>query len=196
MSNDNHKPSPIFIEGKITNLRPLSKADAPTIARWINDPKVREFVSATFPKNEQQEEEWINKLASDDKNIVFGIETKDGKFIGLMGIHSINWLYRHCTTGAIIGEKEYWGNGYGTDAKMHLLDYIFNTLNLHKVCSTVVGYNKRSLHYSLHCGYKVEGRKREQIFKDGKYWTQIELGLLKEYWLPIWRKYQKAGKVR
>lgn len=196
MSNDNHKPSPIFIEGKITNLRPLSKEDAPTIARWINDPRVRKFVSATFPKNEQQEEEWINKLASDDKNIVFGIETKDGKFIGLMGIHQINWVYRICTTGAIIGENEYWGKGYGTDAKMHLLDYIFNTLNLHKVCSNVIAFNKRSLRYSLHCGYEIEGCRKRHFFKSGRYYDQIELGLFKKQWLPIWRRYKKTGKVR
>jgi len=79
---------------------------------------------------------------------------------------------------------------------MALLDYIFNTLNLRKVCSSVYAYNKRSLQYSLHCGYKIEGMRREHIYKDGKYWNLIEFGIFKKEWLPIWRLYKKTGKVR
>ncbi len=193
MSEINQKP--IFLVGRRVNLRPFSRADIPTLTRWINDPEVRQFVLATLPFTEQQEEEWFNKLGKNNENIVLGIETKDGVLIGSMGIHRIEWRDRICTTGALIGEKEYWGKGYGTDAKMVLLDYIFNTLNLRKVCSGAIAYNKRSLHYSLHCGYKIEGRKRKQIFKKGRYWDLIELGLFKEEWLPIWKKYKKTGKV-
>lgn len=185
----------VFLEGKSVILRPLIKSDVPTLTRWINDPKVREFVTSIFPKTEEQEEEWLKNLASNENNIVLAIETKEGTLIGSMGIHQINWKDRVCTTGALIGEKEYWGRGYGTDAKMALLDYIFNTLNLRKVCSSVYTYNKRSLHYSLHCGYKVEGTRRKHIYKSGKYWDVIELGLFKEEWLPIWKLYKKTGQI-
>lgn len=184
----------VFLSGKKVNLRPLSKEDVPTITRWVNDPEVRDFVSMAFPQNEKNEEGWIDKLYSNEKQIVLAIETKDGKLIGSMGIHDINWINRNATTGALIGEKEYWGKGFGTDAKMYLLDYAFNTLGLFKICSNVVTYNKRSLQYSLHCGYKIEGRRKKHIFKHGRFWTLIELGLFKEDWLPIWRKYQKNKK--
>lgn len=188
--------APIFLEGKMVNLRPFGKADIPTLTYWINDPEVRKFLIGTWPQTERQEEEWFNKLGSDDKNIVLAIETKDGILIGSMGIHRIDWKDRVATTGALIGEKEYWGKGYGTDAKMILLDYAFNTLNLRKICSNVYPYNKRSLHYSLHCGYKIEGRRRRQVFKNGRYWDLIELGLFKEEWLPIWKRYKRTGRVR
>lgn len=194
--NDSQKPSVVFLEGKTVNLRPLSKEDVPTITRWINNPRVRQFVATTFPQSEKQEEEWVNKLGSDEKNIVLCIETKEGRPIGVMGVHKINWVWRTCETGALIGEEECWGKGYGTDAKMHLLDYIFNTLGLRKVCSTVIAYNERSLRYSLHCGYKVEGKLRKQVFRKGKCWDLIHLGLFKEEWQPVWKKYQKTGKVR
>lgn len=185
----------IFLAGRRVVLRPFARADIPTLTRWINDPAIREFVLATLPQTERQEEEWFNKLGSDDKNIVLGIETKEGVLIGSMGIHRIEWRDRICTTGALIGERDYWGKGYGTDAKMVLLNYIFNALNLRKVCSAVIAYNKRSLHYSLHCGYKVEGTRRKHIFKKGRYWDLIELGLFKEEWLPIWKRYRRDGKV-
>lgn len=186
----------VFLAGRIVNLRPLQKSDIPTLTRWINDPDVREFITATFPATEKKEEEWFNKIGSDDNDIILGIETKDGFLIGIMGIHNIKWTDRVGTTGAIIGEKEYWGKGYGTDAKMTLLNYAFNTLNLHKICSGVIAFNGRSLQYSLHCGYKIEGRSRKQVFKKGKYWDMFLLGLFKSEWLPVWKRYQKTGKVR
>ncbi len=190
------KPKVVFIEGKKVNLRPFAKDDIPLLTRWINDAYLRDFLMAFLPRTEKDEEEWFNKLGSDDKNIVFGVETKDGVLVGCMGIHRINWRDRVCTTGAFIGEKENLGKGYGTDAKMFLLDYIFNMLNLRKVCSEVIAYNERSLKYSEHCGYEREGIRRKHVFRKGEYWDLIELGLFRGTWLPIWERYQETGKPR
>ena len=139
---------------------------------------------------EIQEEKWLENLAENKNDIVLGIEVK-GQLIGTMGIHKINWKDRVAITGALMGDKKYWGKGYGTDAKMALLEYAFNTLNLRKLMSSVIAYNKRSLQYSLHCGYKIEGTKRKQFFRKGEYWDEIVLGLFKEEWLPYWKKHIK-----
>jgi RimJ/RimL family protein N-acetyltransferase len=186
----------IFLRGQIVNLRPLAKADVPQLTLWINDPDIRQFIVNIFPQTEKNEEDWFNRLGSDESNIILGIETLDGTLIGTMGLHRIDWINRTATTGALIGNKEYWGRGFGTDAKMALLEYAFNTLNLRKICSEAYAFNKRSVHYSLHCGYKIEGKKRKQVFKNGKYWDVIQLGLFKEEWEPIWKRYNKNGKIR
>src|SRR3990167_6890800 len=123
---------PIFLSGKKVNLRPFSKADIPIVTRWINNPDIREFGFIPFPQTEKQEDEWFNKLGANDKNVTLAIETKRGVLIGSISIIGINWKDRVGSTGALIGEKEYWGKGLGTDAKMTLLDYAFNDLNLHK----------------------------------------------------------------
>lgn len=186
----------VFISGRLVNLRPVMKSEVNAITRWVNDPKVRHFIGKVLPQTEKQEEDWFNKLGESDKHVVLGIETKEGVLIGVMGIHDINRENRTATTGALIGEKEYWGRGYGTDAKMFLLQYAFETLNLHKICSNVIAFNKRSLQYSLHCGYKLEGRRRKHVWRVGKYWDLLELGLFRKEWQPIWRRYKKTGKVR
>lgn len=186
---------PIFLAGKKINLRPLAKADIPLLMRWINDQEIRDLIVATFPQTEQQEEQWLDNLGADNQDIVLGIETKEGILIGEMSIQSINWIDRVASTGALIGEKKDRGMGYGTDAKMTLLDYAFNTLNLHKMCSTVIAYNKHSLSYNKKCGYKREGIRKRHIFKRGRYWDLIELGLFKKRWLPRWRIYQETGKL-
>jgi RimJ/RimL family protein N-acetyltransferase len=183
------KISIVFLRGKRTILRPLSESDIPLLQKWVNDPDVRQFVKRVFPATEIDEHEWIESLSKKvGKDIVVMIEVK-GKPIGVMGIHGINWKDRIATTGAMIGEKEYWGKGFGTDAKMALLDYAFNTLNLRKIMSRVHAFNKRSLAYSLHCGYKIEGRLIRQRFSHGRYWDEIILGLFKSQWLSIWEAY-------
>ncbi|MSU55562.1 MAG: N-acetyltransferase [Candidatus Taylorbacteria bacterium] len=173
-----------------TILRPVMQSDIPLAMKWMNDPEVSEFLNSHLPLTLKNEEEWYNGVSSDKNQAVFIIVVKDCP-IGIMGIHRINWFDRTATTGAVIGEKEYWGKGYGTDAKMILLDYAFNTLNLRKIFSSVIAFNKRSLQYSLHCGYVLEGRGRQEIFRKGRYWDRIILGLFKREWLPHWRSYKK-----
>jgi RimJ/RimL family protein N-acetyltransferase len=187
------KKNPIvFLKGKNVNLRPVSKLDVPYLVRWINDPDVRYFLEAYLPQNEQDEEKWVENLSKEkSRDIVFIIETKAGKPIGLMGIHNIKWRDRVATTGALIGEKAYWGKGLGSEAKMLLLDYAFNTLNLRKMCSGAIAFNERSIRYSLRCGYKEEGRLRAHIFRAGRYWDLVQLAIFQEDFLKPQKKVRK-----
>ena len=74
---------------------------------------------------------------------------------------------------------------------MFLLNYTFNELGLHKICSSAWGFNDRSVMYNKKCGYKVEGKKKKQVFHNGKYWDEILLAVFKKDWEPVWKKYQK-----
>ena len=181
----------VFLRGKKTVLRPLMESDIPLLQKWINDPDVRQFLKRIFPAMEADEREWLERTHKNpDKDVVLMIVVDDQP-IGTMGLHGINWKDRVATTGAMIGEKSYWGKGYGTDAKMALLNYAFNTLGLRKIMSRVYAFNHRSLAYSLHCGYKIEGRLKNQRFAHGRYWDEIILGLFKNQWLPYWETYNK-----
>ncbi|OGZ07946.1 MAG: hypothetical protein A2942_03115 [Candidatus Lloydbacteria bacterium RIFCSPLOWO2_01_FULL_50_20] len=188
----------IFLEGKKVILRPLNKhTDAEKLQRWINDPEVRHNLVMIFPQTLKNEEDFIDRGGDAAKGVVLGMVLKEtGELIGTMALHEIDWPNRNASTGAMIGEKKYWGKGYGTDAKMLLLDYAFNTLNLHTVSSTAFAFNKRSIRYSIHCGYKVEGVQRSRLFRSGRYWDRVHLGVSKREWLPIWRRYKETGSVR
>ena len=187
----------VFLKGKRIILRPINKeTDLEKCVIWTNDPEVTNFLSLVYPVDKIAEGEWFDKLSKDKNNVILAIETLDGKFIGTMGLHGINWINRTATTGALIGEKKYWGKGYGTEAKMLVLNYAFNQLNLRRIKSEVIAYNKRSLNYSLHCGYEIEGRKKQEIYKNGRYWDLIQLGLFKNKWLKVWKKYQKTNGTK
>ncbi len=182
----------VFLHGKNVVLRPVEKSDVPNLVRWINDPDVRRFLNNSFPQNERDEEEWVSSLSKKTNNIVFALETLSGSPIGVMGLHNIKWRDGVATTGAFIGEKEYWGKGLGSEAKLLLLDYAFNTLNLRKICSDVIAFNERSYKYSLKCGYKEEARLKSHIFRAGRYWDMILLAVFREDFESVWEKYQKG----
>jgi RimJ/RimL family protein N-acetyltransferase len=181
----------IFLRGKKgVTMRPIQESDALLFTRWINGPRVRKYLKGTFPFTESFELEWIRSTSKPSNTSVHLVIEVRGRPIGVMGVHNIIWQSGTAITGAFIGEPRYWGKGYGTAAKMALLDYAFNTLNLRKIISKVKAFNERSIAYSKKCGYKIEGRLVEQHFVDGKYWDEVILGVFRNDWLALWRKYK------
>lgn len=184
----------VFLEGKKVILRPIFKEEISMLQRWINDPQIRIFLTATFPMTIEQEARWFEKIGSSQSNVILGIVDKEKDLlIGSMGLHDINWIDRRATTGTLIGDKAYWSKGYGTDAKMQLLNYAFNTLNLRKIKSEVIQLNNRSLKYAEKCGYKVEGVLKAEHYKDGEHHDCVRLAVFKEDWLPFWETYSKEN---
>lgn len=180
----------VFITGKKVVLRPINKAtDLEAFNRWINAPDVRKFMTGFLPIDLKQEGEWFDSLSNRKNSITLAIETKEGELIGNIGLHGIDWASRVATTGALIGDEANRGRGYGTDAKMILLNYAFNTLNLRKVCSMAIAYNGRSLRFNAKCGYKEEGRRKAHHFKEGEYYDEVMTAVFREDWEPLWQEY-------
>jgi len=116
-----------FLRGERIYLRPPTKEDIPLFLRWMNDQEVNQYLAAFLPITEMDEVEWLERLRK-EKNERIGIvlvivHVKSGRAIGTMGIHNINWKDRTAITGAVIGEKAFWGKGYGSEAKMLFLNY-------------------------------------------------------------------------
>lgn len=188
----------VFLEGSKTILRPFEKStDLQDAVRWVNDPANRQFILQCFPMTMQREEEWFDKHGKSDTEVTLAIVAKpELRLIGSIGLHRIEWKNRVAMTGTIIGDGRYRDKGYGTDAKMTLLEYAFHELGLNKVTSSAFASNPRSIAYSLRCGYVIEGRRRQQVYKNGRFGDIVELGVLRREWEPIWRRWRKTGSVK
>ncbi|MDB5188218.1 MAG: GCN5-related N-acetyltransferase [Candidatus Kaiserbacteria bacterium] len=187
----------VFRQGKRVLLRPLERADIPTLRRWMNDPEITQFLMRAFPLMEKEEEEWIENKHMNQNDVALGIVTVENKkLIGSIGLHGINWQHRTATTGTVLGEKECWGKGYGTEAKMLLLDFAFNTLDLYGVVSRVLSHNGRSLAYGKKCGYEEVGRLPQWIRRqNGERCDEVLLIVTQEKWGPLWQEYLKNRKA-
>ncbi|MDP2655742.1 MAG: GNAT family protein [bacterium] len=189
----------VFINGKRLYLRPPCRSDVPLFICWFNNPLVWIFLSRIFPMTEIAEEKWLERLAERMNDIVLVIVLKgrtpaQDRPIGTIGIHGIDRESRVATTGTVIGETDCWGEGYGTEAKMILLDYAFNTLNLRKIYSRVLATNPRSSAYSDKCGYVLEATLPKAHFRKGRYVGEYILAVYADTWRVLWsktrRKYQ------
>ncbi len=171
-----------MLKGKLVNLRAVEKKDLEEIMKWVNDREVTKYLSAfLYPVSRAEEEKFLERAMSHndtEKNLV--METKEGDYIGQISLHKIDWKNRNAELGIVIGNKEYWGKGYGTDAIKILLNHAFNQMNLYKVYLRVFDYNQRAIRCYEKCGFKEEGRVSKGQFYDGKYYDIILMGILKD----------------
>lgn len=183
----------VFRMGKRVYLRPILKEDVPLLTIWINDPEVHQFLKVNAPMSPEDELRWVESHSErKSTDISFGIVLVDtNELIGVMSLHKINHQHGTATTGSFIGRKDLWSKGYGTEAKMLVLEFAFNTLNLRKISSIVYDFNGRSKRCLEKCGYVVEGRKKEQQFRNGRYCDEFILAVFRDKFLPLWEKYKK-----
>ncbi len=168
--------------GQKVRLRHVERTDIPTFVRWFNDPEVREYLLINRPMSLAEEERWFERLIDARDTELFAIEASDGDMpvhIGNLGLHDINWVNSHTTLGIVIGEKNYWSKGYGSDAIHVALSHAFHTLNLNRVELRVFEDNARGIRAYEKCGFKLEGRLRQIVFRHGRYCDELVMSVLR-----------------
>jgi RimJ/RimL family protein N-acetyltransferase len=173
-------------EGKKVRLRAYKKSDIAARIAFINEPDVVGGLTPDipYPITLHEEEKWFESITAISDTYKFAIETLDDKqFIGGCSINSVDWKNRVATIGIFIGSKDYRGKGYGADAMSVLINFIFMQMNINKICLIVYSYNEPAIKCYKRCGFQVEGVLRQEIYKDGKYYDKIYMGLLREDYL-------------
>lgn len=185
----------VFLEGKRVVLRPYhEETDLGYMVRWMNDQNILQFIGRIpFPLTKEQEQEALKKLSTQNDIVFLVIVEKDSNTpIGTMGLHHVDFRNGTATTGALIGETQFQGRGFGTDAKMTLLHYVFLTLGLRRVAASVLSSNHRSLAYMEKCGYKEVGRREAWYWRNGTYVDEIFTVVTREDFIPLWEKWQQT----
>ena len=80
----------------------------------------------------------------------------------------------------MIGDKDYWGKGYGSDALKVLIRFIFEEVNIYKIKLNVFSFNKRAISCYKKLGFKEEGILKDELYRNGKYFDIIPMALFKE----------------
>lgn len=107
---------------------------------------------------------------------------EDKRLIGFAALHSIEWNNGTAVLSIGIGDSEDRGKGYGTEALNLLLQYAFLELNLHRIGLDVISYNDPAIQSYIKAGFKEEGRIREAVFREGKRYDRIYMGIFKRDW--------------
>lgn len=169
------------LQGERVVLRPLDRADLPRCVAWFNDREVTYFLGREGPLTMEEEERWFANYKAKTDELIFAI-TVDARHIGNVGLHNIDRTNRRADVGILIGEKDLWSQGLGTDALRAVLRYAFGELRLNKVTLDVIDYNERAIRVYERLGFVREGVKREDILKRGKFVDIIRMSILaREY---------------
>jgi RimJ/RimL family protein N-acetyltransferase len=161
---------------------------APLFARWGRDAEYARQLDSEPPRlwSAKAIQEWIKKEQEKGslRDLVFLIESvKEDKPIGFVALDGIQWSHGEAWLGIGIGERASRGQGLGTEAVRLVLRYAFTELNLHRVSLSVFEYNPRALRAYEKAGFRVEGRARGALKRDGRRWDLVFMGILVEEWI-------------
>lgn len=172
-----------MLEGRLVRLRALTGDDALTSCKWRNDFDLVSMQGGNFlPVAAEREAAWLQEVVRIDvNNLRLAIEVKEsGKYIGNVGVTSIDWRNRRGEFGIFIGDRSQWGQGFGFDATKAMLGFSFKELNLFKMFLTVRVDNDAAIKIYKKCGFKQEGLLRSHLFRGGRYMDVIYMGLLRQ----------------
>ena len=174
-----------MLQGKKTLLRSISRDDLERLWQFNNDlevelasggdPPIPQSLARLYAEFDQES----SKGGRDGSR--FAIEA-EGQCIGQCALFNFNETSQTCELGITIGDKAYWGRGYGQDALRSLLDYAFRLRNMRRVFLSVNGNNQRAIRAYAACGFVEEGRLRAHIWNAGRFVDLVLMGLLQEEW--------------
>ena len=145
-----------YLAGKKVNLRSLREEDLSRRIEWLSDEETSRFFTGTPPLKRyvvSDAERWRTSLEADITATVWAIETKYHLHIGDIDIHSVDPYYKSGKITILVGDKDYWGQGYGTDAMMTLLNHAFTDMRLLNIDLRVFAFNIRGIRCYKKCGF-------------------------------------------
>jgi RimJ/RimL family protein N-acetyltransferase len=169
-----------MLVGKRVTLRALTEADMPRMTEFKNDVEVELLGGGDPPRPRPLEvvQEFFAERAKDKDSQNFAIEA-DGLFIGDCGLFNVDQRSGTAEVGIGIGDRDYWGRGYGREALTLLVDYGFRMQNLRKLWLNVHGSNERAIGCYRAVGFVEEGTLREQAWSGGRYEDIVLMGLFR-----------------
>jgi RimJ/RimL family protein N-acetyltransferase len=166
------------IVGENVYLSPMNTDDVEIYTKWLNDYDVSGYLGIYRQMiSLRSEEETLARLTSEGQN--YAIVLIDGDvLVGNIGLNEIDHVNRKADIGLFIGEAANRGKGYGAEALRLMLQYGFDTLNLHNIMLIVHSDNERAIACYEKVGFRELGRRRDAKFKDGRYVDDIFMEIL------------------
>ena len=175
---------PEWIEGNRVVLRKHAPENVEAFQRWYSDPEVARLARyQDAPMRADEIDRFFQLRALGTDSLTMAIHDREtDRLIGSCAFSQVDGENGSAMYHITIGEKDTWGRGYGTEATQLMLDHAFGTLGLHRIALTVFEFNERAIRAYRRCGFVVEGRSRESIWRDGRWWDELAMSVLSSEW--------------
>jgi len=165
-----------MIRGTHVGLRAVESQDLALMRDWRNIPEFRRNFREIRELNLAMQERWFDKtvLGSLNDFMFVIVRLSDHKPIGVCGLVHVNWVIRSADVSLYIGEDHKYidDQGLAEDAARTIINYAFNTLNLHKIWTELYEFDRQKIElFQDRLGFERDGILRDNCFEDGKYWN-------------------------
>ena len=181
---------PLNLTGKQVFLRALETRDLPIIWEAYKDLDLELITSGdTPPVSDVQVKTFWDEIISNPGSELryFAIEpaagqSGAGQMVGACSLQHIDMRNRHAELGIWMAAHQWRGQGYGTEAVRLLLAYAFEVVRLDKVYLGVYDFNEGGIRSYERVGFRYEGRLRQMIYYEGRYWDEWPMRILRSEW--------------
>lgn len=190
MPDGQHPPAhPVpILRGERVYLRPAERSDLELFVQWLTDAEVARHLAVRSPISQAMEEKWFDQVVEhqgrDRYHFVICL-LADGRPIGATDLRDINLEDGRAGFGIVIGDKDEWNHGYGTDALSAICDFGFGQLRLERIELDVYADNIRARRSYEKAGFRSEGTLRHGHFADGRFIDVERMALLRAEWLAL-----------
>jgi RimJ/RimL family protein N-acetyltransferase len=171
-----------MLTGDLVRLRPIEPAEWESVWRWNSDPEVVRWMDDGYPQTLARvlahgQEVGTTRMTYDD--VLLGIEVRnDEKLIGIVRLHDTKPETGLAELDIYLGEKDYWGHGYATEAMRLMCGYGFAKMRLHSIVLWVVTENAAARRVYDKVGFHEDGRHRHSFRRDGEWYDLYLMSLL------------------
>jgi len=158
-SRDENKELPLVNEeGEKVRIREKRVEDIRNEYSWRVDPELSRL-DATRPMTMSYED--FFRYSKEEMQFPnyrskrLAVETLGGVHIGNIMYYDLNMQNSQAELGIMIGDKDYWSSGYGTDTVNTLLRHLFTTLELDRVYLHTLSWNYRAQASFAKSGFKL-----------------------------------------
>jgi diamine N-acetyltransferase len=175
---------PDAIVGRLIVLRRHRPENLAAFSRWYSDPEVARltrYQQAPLTHEEIQRFVYSRIMGPDSLAMAIHVRETD-RLIGTCAFTQLDGDNGSALYHITIGDRNGWGHGYGTEATWLMIAHAFRQLGLHRIALTVFEFNERAIRSYAKVGFQVEGRARDAIFRDGRFWDEIHMSVLSDEW--------------
>ena len=179
-----------MIRYKDIGFRSVERSDLDLIRNEHNQEPILLMLRDPSIVTETMQNKWFESISSNRNNTVFVIfhEVPD-KAIGVWKLQGLDEINR-CTELGLDIFSSYRGKGFAIKTFHMIFKYLFEDLNIHCIHARIGEYNDASLASSQKAGFKIAGRIRESLFRNGRYWDNIVLDITLDDYKALAKKHK------
>lgn len=160
--------------------------------KWLNDEDVTKYVCLKTPyTREDAEEDFLTRQQDFQGFFLTLLDRQSSEPIGSVSLQFECFNERVARCSFLLGAKNYWGKGLGTEALQEFLKIAFEVIGLQKLSLQVFQDHVAAIALYEKVGFQIVGEQKQEIEKEGKLFDIF----LMEFSCEQWKAQQQGDQV-